>query len=293
MHCNSRVFPFFLVFDISQRSVLVHWFIEWIADRAGSADQRENVSNQRTMNEAGPLESDRFVERVKRSCVSLIIKTGKLLKIDHTAVITALSFLHRFYGEYSVFKNDRFLVSMACVYLGGKVADCPKSSRDVLVSGFSVLNPNKKPDKSWLEGARKKLVKAERVLLYQTGFKFSIKTANEHMMDILLKDERLGAFLKGTLGMGDQELAKFNRLSNTLVNSSAKIPLVVQHDPKAIAAACVWFVIKLLKLPDTDLNQPRPWYAAYTTAEELKEVSEQLSSALVRESIEAGELTST
>ena len=108
-------------------------------------------------NEADTLnETARLVERVKRSCVSLIIKTGKLLKIDHTAVITALSFLHRFYGEYSVFKNDRFLVSMACVYLGGKVADCPKSSRDVLVSGFSVLNPNKKPEKAWLEEARKK-----------------------------------------------------------------------------------------------------------------------------------------
>jgi hypothetical protein len=245
------------------------------------------------MNEADALvDRGRLVERVKRSCVSLIIKTGKLLKIDHTAVITALSFLHRFYGEYSVFKNDRFLVSMACLYLGGKVADCPKSSRDVLVSGFSVLHPNKKPEKTWLEEARKKLVVAERMVLYQLGFKFSIKTANEHMMDILLKDERLSSFLKGTL-TGDQELAKFNRLSNTLVNSSAKIPLVVHYEPRTIAAVCVWFVIKMLKLPDTDLNQPRPWYAAYATAKELKEVSEQLSDALVRESQEAGELSLT
>ncbi len=240
-------------------------------------------------NEADTLnETARLVERVKRSCVSLIIKTGKLLKIDHTAVITALSFLHRFYGEYSVFKNDRFLVSMACVYLGGKVADCPKSSRDVLVSGFSVLNPNKKPEKAWLEEARKKLVKAERMLLYQMGFKFSMKTANEHMMHILLKDVRLSSFLKATL-TGDQELAKFNRLSNTLVNSSAKIPLVVHHEPQTIAAACVWYVIKLLKLPDTELNQPRPWYAAYATAKELKEISEQLSDALVRDSRELRE----
>ena len=102
-------------------------------------------------------------------------------------------------------------------------------------------------------------------------------------MHILLKDVRLSSFLKATL-TGDQELAKFNRLSNTLVNSSAKIPLVVHHEPQTIAAACVWYVIKLLKLPDTELNQPRPWYAAYATAKELKEISEQLSDALVRDS---------
>lgn len=231
---------------------------------------------------------DTIVATTKRNSVSLIIKTGKLLKIDHTAIITALGFLHRFYAEYSVFKNDRFLVSMACVYLGGKVADCPKSSRDVLVSGYGVLHPKEKPSREWLDEARKKLVKAERLLLYQTGFKFSIKTANEHMMHILLKDERLSSFLRRTL-TGDQELANFNRLSNTMVNSSAKIPLIMHYEPKTIAAACVWFVIKLLKLADTELNRPRPWYAEYATAKELKEISEQLSHALVEKATELSE----
>jgi hypothetical protein len=216
----------------------------------------------------------------RQNCASLIIKTGMKLRIDHTAIITALGFLHRFYAELSILKNDRFLVSMACMYLGGKVADCPKSSRDVLMAGFSVLHLKEKPTKEWLEGARKKLVKAERVLLYLTGFKFPSKTANECMMNMLLKDERLNAFLKGTLA-GDQELANFNRMCNTLVNSSAKIPLVLSHQPKTIAAACVWMVIKLLKLPDASLKTPRPWYAEYASAADLKTISEQLCSALV------------
>ena len=260
----------------------------------------------------------------KENCVSLIIRTGMLLKIDHTAVVTAVSFLHRFYAENSVFKNDRFAISMACLYLGGKVADSPKSSRDVLMAGFSVLYPKERPTKEWLDAARKKLVRAERVVLYQTGFKFASKTANQHMLD-LLREKQLNSFLTSTL-KGDA--VKFFNLSNALVralflgrmsnveccavlcrgteddpmtavarrprshsfpsltrsrcqvNSSAKIPLVVEYHPKTIAAACVWFAMKLFKLPDGALNQPRPWYAQFATAEDLKDISERLSSTL-------------
>jgi len=263
----------------------------------------------------------------KENCVSLIIRTGMLLKIDHTAVVTAVSFLHRFYAEHSVFKNDRFAISMACLYLGGKVADSPKSSRDVLMAGFSVLYPKVRPTKEWLDAARKKLVRAERVVLYQTGFKFASKTANQHMLD-LLQERQLNSFLTSTL-KGDA--VKFFNLSNALVraccwvecrvlcgalsrdggrsddggrsqtplllvplshsfpsltrsrcqvNSSAKIPLIVEYHPKTIAAACVWFAMKLFKLPDGALNQPRPWYAQFATAEDLKDISERLSSTL-------------
>jgi hypothetical protein len=151
----------------------------------------------------------------KENCVSLIIRTGMLLKIDHTAVVTAVSFLHRFYAENSVFKNDRFAISMACLYLGGKVADSPKSSRDVLMAGFSVLYPKERPTKEWLDAARKKLVRAERVVLYQTGFKFASKTANQHMLD-LLREKQLNSFLTSTL-KGDA--VKFFNLSNALVRA--------------------------------------------------------------------------
>lgn len=68
--------------------------------------------------------------------------------------------------------------------------------------------------------------------------------------------------------------------SRCQVNSSAKIPLVVEYHPKTIAAACVWFAMKLFKLPDGALNQPRPWYAQFATAEDLKDISERLSSTL-------------
>ena len=222
------------------------------------------------------MESD-----TKQNCVSLIIRTGLILKIDHTAIITGVSLLHRFYAEQSVFKNDRFLVSMACIFLGGKVADSPKSSRDVLMAGFGVLYPRDKPTKEWLDSARKKLFKAERAVIYQTGLKFPWKTANEYMVD-LLREKKLNSFLTDTL---QDDAKKFNNLANALVNSSAKIPLVLDYHPKTIAAACVWFAMKMLKLPDTSLNQSRPWYTDYATAQELKDIAERLSRTLVEKAI--------
>ena len=66
-----------------------------------------------------------------------------------------------------------------------------------------------------MDAARKKLVRAERVVLYQTGFKFASKTANQHMLD-LLREKQLNSFLTSTL-KGDA--VKFFNLSNALVRA--------------------------------------------------------------------------
>lgn len=225
-------------------------------------------------------------ETWRRNCVDLIIKTGLKLQIDHVATLTALGFLHRFYAEYSMATNDRFLMSMACLYLAGKVADSPKSSRDILLAGSSVLNGKQyvmdAKDKHWLDGARNQLARAERALLYQTGFRFSSKTVTESLV-LMLRDERLYTFLKSTL-KDDEHLANFSQLCIHLSNQSAKIPLVLQYESNVIAAACVWMVLKVLKVPDAILRVPKPWYVEYGALNgDLQDISKQLVETLLRD----------
>lgn len=233
----------------------------------------------------GVLEDQEEIWR--RNCVDLIIKTGLKLQIDHVATITALGFLHRFYAEYSMATNDRFLMSMACLYLAGKVADCPKSSRDILLAGSSVLSKKqsveeKARDKKWLDSARKQLIRAERALLYQTGFRCSSKTVTESLV-LMLQDDKLYTFLKNTL-KGDEQLANFSQLCIHLSNQSAKIPLILQYESHMIAAACVWMVLKLLRVPDAILRVPQPWYADYgVKTGDLADISNQLVGALLRD----------
>jgi hypothetical protein len=227
-------------------------------------------------------------ESWRRNCVDVIIKTGLKLQIDHVATITALEFLHRFYSEFSMVANDRFLVSMACLYLAGKVADCPKSSRDILLAGVSVIDKRsgaveeKIKDKDWMDGARKQLVRAERALLYQTGFRFSKKTVPEALL-VMLQDEKLYSFLKTTL-QGDEMLANFSQLCIHLSNQSAKTTLALQYEPNAIAAACIWIVLKLLKVPDAVLRVPQPWYVSYGAKNgDLLDISNQIFDTLLHD----------
>lgn len=230
--------------------------------------------------------SEEQEETWRRNCVDLIIKTGLKLQIDHLATLTALEFLHRFYAEYSMATNDRFLMSMACLYLAGKVADSPKSSRDILLAGSSVLKRNKHGieahDKHWLDAARKQLVRAERALLYQTGFRFP-NTSATGLVIPMLRDKKLYEFLKSTL-KDDEKVSNFSQLCIHFSNQSAKIPLILQYEPSVIAAACIWMVMKMLKVPDAILRVPEPWYVQHGARNgDLLDISNQLINDLLRD----------
>jgi cyclin T len=230
--------------------------------------------------------SEEQEETWRRNCVDLIIKTGLKLQIDHLATLTALEFLHRFYAEYSMATNDRFLMSMACLYLAGKVADSPKSSRDILLAGLSVLHTKRQVmdahDKRWLDSARKQLARAERALLYQTGFRFR-NTSATGLVVPMLRDERLYGFLKSTL-KDDEKVSNFSQLCIHFSNQSAKIPLILQYEPSVIAAACIWMVMKILKVPDAILRVPEPWYIQYGARNgDLQDIANQLTNDLLRD----------
>ena len=207
---------------------------------------------------------------------------------DHVATITGLEFLHRYYAVYSMVTNDRFLVSMGCLYLGGKVADCPKSSRDIVLAGVSVLDKRKgateerAKDKEWMDAAKKQITKAERALLYQTGFRFNNETVTESLL-CMLQDEPIYSFLKNTLD-GDDKLANFSQLCMHLSNQSAKIPLILQYKPPTIAATCVWMALKLLQVPDAILRVPKPWYMSYGAKNgDLDDISNQIISTVLND----------
>lgn len=186
---------------------------------------------------------------------------------DHVATITALEFLHRFYAEYSMVTNDRFLISLACLYLAGKVADSPKSSRDIILSGLSCVESSKEAflekvrSREWVDAARQQLTKAERAILYQTGFRFSKMTVTEAVLH-MLQDKPLLPFLRSTF-TDEEKLSNFSQLCIHFSNQSAKIPLVVQYKAETIAGACIWMTLKLFKVDDTSLRDPRPWYCKY------------------------------
>lgn len=175
--------------------------------------------------------------------------------------------------------NDRFIVSLACLYLAGKVADCPKSSSRVLSAGAHVLEGQARANdiarnREWLEAARKQLYKAERAILYHTGFRFNQMTVTEAVVH-MLQDKPLHSFLQKHFTKAD-DMANFSQLCIQFCNQSTKTPLILQYSPETIAAGCIWMTMKLFKIDCTPIHQPTPWYIDFARGDQLADVSDQI-----------------
>lgn len=57
---------------------------------------------------------------------------GKALKLRSVAIAAAQSFYFRFFALRDMRKNDRFVVSMACMFLASKSEDSPLAVNDVI-----------------------------------------------------------------------------------------------------------------------------------------------------------------
>lgn len=246
--------------------------------------------------------TEELEERWKRAAVNLIITAGMHLRMDHLAVVTALEFLHKFYAEYSMVTNDRFLIATACLYLGGKVADAPKACRDVLAACVDRLCTSREEgrqlwqDREWMEAARERVFLAERAILYQIGFRFSSTTAPEAVIHALL-DQSSPVGLHFTKHFADDLSARsqFSQTCMHLANQSAKVPLVLQYRAEAIAATCIWLGMKLFQVntaPLATAHHGRPWYTKYgLTDKDLDNITAQISVSIVHDADVAKEMS--
>lgn len=221
--------------------------------------------------------------RMIRTAVNLIIASGARLNMDMVAVSTALIFLHRFYSQASLLRNERFVVSTACLYLAGKVEDCPKSLRDVLWVCYAHryrAHPAAQKhftDREFQEAARERVFAAERALLYGLGFDFDVGSPPVTLVQ-LFKEEPLRA-LHTTLHRTNAPLAHYLiTCAYNMCNDSLKTRLCLQFSALQVAGACTWMSLKLLRL-NTRLLDARGqlwWEGLGLRPHHLDEISRQL-----------------
>lgn len=222
---------------------------------------------------------------IKQTAIATIIETGQRLNIDITGVYTALVFFHKFYEAKSLVRNDPFLMSVACLYLGGKVEDTPKSVRDVLVASCELrygLEAARRitHDKALYESMREKVFIAERALLYALDFEFSVQHAAKPLFN-MWRQEPLISFRQGLRdAQKDKQLAQ---LAYSLSNDCYKTEACLRFSGVALAAACIWLAMKLLK-QDTHVYTEDGqlwWVAAGVTEEDLEGVEDYLQELYV------------
>ena len=195
------------------------------------------------------------------------------------------------------------LMSVACLHLGGKVADAPKSCRDILAACVEAMCSTRQEasdirrSPQWEEKAKKAVERAERALLYQLGFIFHWTSAPQCVVEILSnKIEGPGNLLAGRFNNDAKELANFNQTCMHLANQSAKVPLVLQYSASGIAAACIWMGMKLMKVDSSvlrDVHTGMPWYTEFgLKSTDLGIIVQQISGGIVADSKAAEEMAS-
>lgn len=189
-------------------------------------------------------------------------------------------------------------MAMACMYLGAKIADSPKSCRDIIYGCVSMMCSTEEQsiklrnDSEWMKQTRQAVNDAERALLYQLGFRFSWMSA-PYIVARILSDKAsvMGAFLNGYFenrSTGD-EITQLSSVSLHLAYCSVKVPLILQYSQEAIAAACIWMGMKMMKvtadppmLINSKTGEVQSWYTSYgLQATDLDVIAEQITECIL------------
>jgi hypothetical protein len=198
------------------------------------------------------------------------------------------------------------LMSMACIYLGAKLADFPKSSRDIIYGCVSAMcTPEEsnrlRNDSEWMKQTRQAINDAERALLYHLGFRFSWAPAPLTSLKLLSDNTSggIGTFLQGYFeNRPEKERDQLTTLCYVLAIESAKVPLALQYPIEAIAAVCIWLGMKIMRLNaspppvrDSKTGQPKQWYHVYGLEnEDIEVIAEQITASVVGDAEAAKEI---
>jgi cyclin T len=195
-----------------------------------------------------------------------------LLRRDIVAISSAIVFLHRFYATKSIVRNDPFLFAVACLYLGGKVEDSPKSVRDVLMAcckhRFKESAHRLQHDREVYESLREKVFVAERALLYALDFQFATDLPHKPCFD-MLASEPLRSHRERIHCTDPKRAHHLAQFPINFANDSLRTEACLHFTGKQIAAACIWLTLKLLK-EDSNIytDQGQLWWVAHGVQEE-------------------------
>lgn len=102
---------------------------------------------------------------------------------------TALVFFHRFFQRQSLKKHDRRHVALACVFLAGKVEECPMRVDKVVLAALQVMEGKerledlKSADISAKRKALRKVVtRYERIVLHTVEFDLCVEHGHKHVV---------------------------------------------------------------------------------------------------------------
>ena len=210
---------------------------EWIF----TTDQLEH-SPSRKDNISSSEETELRIKTCK-----FILECANALSMPQVATSTAWLFFHRFFIRQSFKSNDRFLLGSTCLFLAGKVSECPHSLNAIVRTHYQI---RKRIDMESTTGdfikTRQKIIALERILLHTMAF--DLVVILPHIFMQFWVDEIVKCIPPSFRQNDDAKALKQHAWN--FINDASATSIVLQFDPKAIAFAAVYLSVLYAGLPD-------------------------------------------
>jgi len=188
-------------------------------------------------------------------------------------------YCHRFFAARSHVHNDRLTVVTAAIFLAFKVADITHPFKIVMTWSYSLYKHIPREDaakilnnEEYYQGLKKKVLTAERSLMYIIGFNFKPEFPSRYYF----------AKIKSLTHLSDQERHTLKQLCVNFANDMLReTTLFLRYTAKELGYAFLYLTLKfasLSALPESsDKSGGKEWYEADgITVERMTEVTDSI-----------------
>lgn len=183
---------------------------------------------------------------VRAQCVAMAFAVSQRLEFPLLVAARASLLYQQFYQRRSLLRNDRFLVTMACIYVATKVEGRQKSVKDIIIACFEhrydkAENPLRcHPNRAgFMEEVVKGVQQVEEVLLLQiTNFDFEEITIYGAAFRLLSQ----------LTTVRDKRYQHMQQLICALINDSMNTPISLVHSGWDVARGIVMMALRMARM---------------------------------------------
>lgn len=191
-----------------------------------------------------------FESMHRKDSARFIIQLGKSMKLGYNTTATAVVYFHRFYMIHSFSTFPRYVTSLSCLFLAGKVEETPKKCEELIKMAEKILPENE--FEKFGPDPRDKVLRLEKMILQTIRFNLLV----EHPYEFISKYIH---YLKGD----KHKIQKVLEMAWTFVNDSLCTTLCIQWEPEIVAISMIYLAAKLSKYEIVDwvgkVNGQRWW----------------------------------
>lgn len=223
---------------------------------------------------------------------------GILLNLPQVAMTTAQMLLHRVYitPGYTCDKFPVDITAMAALFLGAKVEEYPRKSREV-IDVFARVIGNKldrkislhSSDNSTYQKVREELFSVEKRILKNLGFDLLSSYPHKILLSYYHAIIRHLDPHNNVWKVRDNK--RIVQIAWNYCNDCSRTDIFMKYTKVTVACACIEMACEDFGKPFPKSSRGQPWYSLFVNESDVKNAMEKISDMYKRDRIEYRKIT--